>query len=354
MRSEYNNCTSREFRDIYRSIVSESDSIIKVMQVINEGAVQIGLILGANNRLDGLVTDGDIRRALVGGATLSDPVHKFVQRDFRSVGIGTNRSQALDLMKAFNIQHLPILDDQGRLVGLHLLERLIKTEVVHNPALILAGGKGTRLGELTRNTPKPMIKVAGRPILERLVLHLVGSGVRRIFFSVNHLADVIKDHFSDGEDYGCEITYLEEDEPLGTGGCLALLEPFQIKHPLIVMNGDLVTDFSVAGMLKAHRRERNVITVGVKEYTHRIPFGCLELDGAKVRSIREKPVHVATINAGIYVINPDQFAGRTPEFFPITNYVEMALERGESVGAFQVDDWIDVGVPAELAKAQGQ
>ena len=163
------------------------------MQVINEGAVQIGLILGANNRLDGLVTDGDIRRALVGGATLSDPVHKFVQRDFRSVGIGTNRSQALDLMKAFNIQHLPILDDQGRLVGLHLLERLIKTEVVHNPALILAGGKGTRLGELTRNTPKPMIKVAGRPILERLVLHLVGGGIRRIFLSVNHLAKVIKD-----------------------------------------------------------------------------------------------------------------------------------------------------------------
>jgi dTDP-glucose pyrophosphorylase len=345
-------CVLKECGEIRDLIVSESDSVIEAMRAIDEGAAQVGLLLDADNRLYGLITDGDIRRALLSGASLSDPVGGFVRRDFRSVGICTPRTEALDLMKVFCIKHLPIVDEKGRLAGLHLLERLIKPDALSNPALILAGGKGTRLGDLTKDVPKPMIKVAGRPILERLILHLVGSGVRQVFLSVNYLSDVIKDYFGNGQEYGCEITYLEEDEPLGTGGCLALLSSFQIEHPLIVMNGDLVTNFSVSGIVKSHLEQKNAITVGVKSYTHEIPFGCLELAGSRVCSLREKPVFETLINAGIYVIDQSQFEALDVEYRPITSLITKAVERGELVGAYAIDDWIDIGLPAELSKAR--
>ncbi len=257
-------------------------------------------------------------------------------------------------MKCFAIKQLPILEDDGRLAGIHLLERLIQPEVLPNAALILCGGRGTRLGSITQNIPKPMVKVAGRPILERLILHLVGSGVRQIFLAVNYLANVIEDHFGDGVAFGCEITYLRESEPLGTGGPLGMLKALQLDDPVIVMNGDLVTDFSVDGLVTSHTKSCNSITVGVKPYTHQVPFGCIQLNGSRIVSLIEKPVYKSIINAGVYVVEPSVIERAKIEFRPITDFIEESLACGERVGAFEILDWIDVGVPAELAKARGE
>lgn len=202
-----------------------SGTLWEALRVIDRAAEGICLMVDESQRLLGTITDGDIRRTLLKGMALTDSVEACAQRAFASVQTNAPRAEVIDLMQARQLKHIPILDDQGRLKGLHLLREVIGTQPKPNWAVIMAGGKGTRLGELTKSTPKPMLKVAGRPILERLVLHLVGCGIRRIFISTNYLAGVIEDHFGDGSHFGCRIDYLREspDEPLGTGGSLSLL-----------------------------------------------------------------------------------------------------------------------------------
>lgn len=325
------------------------------LRVIDQGACGICLLVDPQQHLLGTVTDGDIRRALLKGATLQDRVQPHAHTAFTSVHVRTPRAEVLDLMQARQIHQVPILDDEGRLKGLHLLHEIIGSAPRPNWAVIMAGGKGTRLGELTRSTPKPMLKVAGRPILERLVLHLVGSGIRRIFISTNYLAGQIEEHFGDGARFGCRIEYLREqpEEPLGTGGSLALL-PEAPTDPIFVCNGDLVTQVDIAGLLEFHREGGQLATIGVRGYTHEIPFGCLEVSDGRVLSLVEKPALSQLINAGIYVLDPTLVTRVPRRHFPITELFEEALRQGDPVGAFEIaDEWIDVGQREQLKQARG-
>ncbi|WP_182865751.1 sugar phosphate nucleotidyltransferase [Rhodopirellula sp. JC639] len=339
---------------IERLLVNQDATILESMRVIDEGAARLALVVDRQRKLLGVITDGDLRRALLNGADLHSAVMPFANTAYRSVNVKTSRNEALDLMKCFTIEQLPVLDDAGFVCGLHLLNQLIQVETLPNAAVILAGGKGTRLGALTKTTPKPMISVAGRPILERIIIHLVGSGIRKIYLSVNYLSEQIEQHFGDGNQFGCSIEYLKEDKPLGTGGPLALLHGQQIEHATLVMNGDLVVDFDVQAMLSQHHRDANVITVGVKNYTHQVPFGCLQTNGGMVTKLVEKPVLQQTINTGIYAISPEIIATVKPKFTPITSLIEEALSEKKHVGAFRIDDWIDVGQPHQLAEARGE
>src|SRR3989304_1487910 len=200
--------------------IKQSATIREAMEAIQRGACWIALVVDNNSKLLGLITDGDIRRALLSGATLNDPLEPYMQRKFTAVPPTTGRSEVLDLMRARSLNQIPIVDQTGKLVGLHLMREIIGAVRRPNWAVIMAGGRGERLRPLTDSIPKPMIKVAGRPILERIVLHLVGYGIRRIFISVNYLSQVIEDHFGDGTRFGCTIEYLRETQPLGTGGSL--------------------------------------------------------------------------------------------------------------------------------------
>jgi NDP-sugar pyrophosphorylase family protein len=216
----------------------------------------------------------------------------------------------------------------------------------------MAGGKGTRLRPITDRIPKPMIKVAGRPILERIVLHLVGFGIRRVFVAVNYLGHIIKDYFGDGSQFGCRIDYLEEKEFLGTGGPLHLL-PSTPKDPLLVMNGDLVTQANFDHMLAFHQNGGFIATIGVIRYTHQVPFGCLETDGNRIVKLAEKPVLDRLANAGIYVLSPVLLTRVPPGFFPITTLFEDCLGRNDPLGAFEIkEDWIDVGERNQLRASQ--
>ena len=204
-------------------LVAESATLRDAMAAVDRGAARIALAVDADGRLTGVVTDGDLRRALLGGTDLQDPVAPVLTRRYLSVTTGDGRAAALELMRARRIDAVPVVDADGRPVGLHLLQQFLEPVIRTNWAVIMAGGQGVRLRPLTDNLPKPMIAVAGRPIIERLVLHLVGFGLKRIFVAVNYMGDVIEEHLGDGSRLGVRVEYLREDKALGTAGALGLL-----------------------------------------------------------------------------------------------------------------------------------
>jgi dTDP-glucose pyrophosphorylase len=325
------------------------------MEVIDVSGLEIAMVVDQHRRLKGVLTDGDIRRALLGGAELTDSVDPHVQSRFTSVRSSTGRNEVLDIMRARSFSQIPVVDDEGRVIGLHLLKEMIGNVDRPNWAIIMAGGRGERLRPITDSIPKPMVQVAGRPILERIVLHLVGFGITRIFLAVNYMSDVIQDHFADGSRHGCRIEYLQEDFSLGTGGALSLLAERPVDA-LLVLNGDILTQVDVGSMLDFHRDGGYKATIGLRDYSYKVPYGVVEVDRDRVVDIREKPSHVWSANCGIYVIQPD-LVSRVPrgEYFRMPDLMGDCLKRGEPVGGYPVEgDWMDIGRPGELQRARGE
>lgn len=335
-------------------IIGTADTIFRAMEVINANWRELALVEDDAHRIVGLITDGDIRRGLLAGLTLAAPAASVMSRDFRHVGREEGRAHVVDMMRALGIRQVPVLDAERRLVSIHFLRDLICADPKPNCAVIMAGGRGTRLLPLTRQCPKPMVLVAGRPILERLILHLVGHGIRDIFISINYLGEMIESHFQDGSRFGCRLRYLREDKPLGTGGSLTLL-PEPPAHPLVVMNGDQVTQADITAMLEFHQREGVEATLGIRPYNVEIPFGVVETDRGRLTGLTEKPIKSYLISTGIYVLSPSvlPLIPRDEEF-PITNLFTELHRQGRAVGTHGIEgDWIDVGTPRDLCAANG-
>ncbi len=348
--------------------VGVSATLRRALEVIEDRSASMCLILDDDGRLAGSLSDGDVRRAFLAGASLDDLAQPWSRPDPTTVISGTDRSAVLDLMRALAVPQIPEVDADGRVVRLHLLKEIVGSAPRPNRAVILAGGRGTRLRSATGDLPKPMVAVAGRPILERLVLHLVGAGVTDISLAVGYGADVIRQYFGDGEAFGCHLTYLTEDEPRGTAGPLrglieaGLLDTSEARDParrtpVIVLNGDLVTSFSVSGLLATHRATAARLTVAVTDYVHEVPYGVLQTEGPghRVTGLEEKPTWLGTVNAGVYAIDPALVAdipdGRP---VPMTELIEACLERGDTVTAWPVvGEWHDVGRPQDLERARG-
>lgn len=332
-----------------------SGTLLDAMRSLERSGRKIVLIVSEDGRLLATLTDGDIRRAQLSGATLASPAMPAAAKSFFSIRASASRVEVLELMQAKSIEQVPVLDDDGMLVGLHLLHEILATRPRDNAAVIMAGGQGTRLRPLTETIPKPMIRVAGRPILERIVLHLTGFGVRKIYIAINYLGDVIERHFGNGSGVGCSIEYLRETEPLGTAGALSLL-PVKPERSIVVLNGDLVTQADIGRMLDQHETGGHALTVGTYPYTHVIPYGCVDLNGTEVLRIREKPQVVQTVNAGIYIVRPDLLAW-VPSGAPMTmpGLIEAALAREEQVHAFEIQgEWHDIGQREQLMIARGE
>lgn len=341
-------------------LAGDGASIRDCLTIIDTHDVGTVFVVDRARRLSGVVGEREIRRALVAGAQPDDPVAAIVDSPSATARPEEGRAEVLDVMRALGVGEVPIVDGDGRVVGIHVDTDVVGAEPLPNWAVVMAGGRGTRLAPLTDAVPKPMLPVAGRPILERIVLHLVGSGIRRIFLSVNYLGGIVEQYFGDGTAYGCAIDYLREepDRPLGTGGALGLLDGIGERPgaPVLLMNGDLVTGFSVAELLAAHERLGGVATIAATEYEHQIPFGVLESDAGRLLRIVEKPRPSWAVNAGIYVLSPPLLARVPPgEPFPITRLFDDCLSRGERIGLWTLrDSWQDIGRPDELAQARGQ
>jgi len=341
-------------------LTETAPSIRAALEVIDGFALNAALIVDAHRNLIGIVTDGDLRRALLGGASLDGSVVPFMTRNPEVVGEWESRASVLDLMLSRGIDQLPVVDANGKLAGLHTLRELLGRGVKETPTLILAGGRGTRLGRETRSVPKPMLRVAGRPILERLINHCVGFGFTNITLSVAHLADDIIAYFGDGNHFGCQITYLHdrEGEPRGTGG------PFvdfvrsrpNCGDPILVINGDLVTDANLSSLVESHDDAGALMTIATYDYMHEVPFGVVEAEASGfIRQVEEKPLLSVPVSAGMYAISPAAAQGLPDEGpIPMTEVVRKLLAQGSKVLAFPITtDWLDVGSPGDLRKARG-
>ena len=290
-----------------------------------------------------LIEDLDVAALKISSGDLTyTPLLRFVSGADRPILLSTGMADMDEIKRA--------LDDLSGadVVLLHCVSQYPAPEE-------MAGGEGQRLRPLTEQIPKPMVRVAGRPVLERLVPHLVGWGIRRIFLSINYLGEIIEDHFGDGSRFGCSIEYLREDEPLGSGGSLALL-PEPPPDPLLVMNGDLITQVNVRRLLERHETRSNLATIGLHSHSLEMPYGVVKTVDADVVELVEKPTESYLVNAGIYVLSRALVA-RVPDgkLFPITKLFDDALSRNETIGWYLIEeDWIDVGSHRDLDEARGR
>jgi dTDP-glucose pyrophosphorylase len=345
---------SRKLIDLYSLSLPPQVSIRDAISVIDRGSIQVGLVT-ESERLVGIVTDGDIRRALLKGVTLDAPVAGIMRRDFRFLPENASSAEALALMQRESINHIPALDEAGRVVHLFLLEDLIKLQKRPNSVVIMAGGEGKRLRPLTHDCPKPMLQVAGKPLLEIILNQCLDAGFEDFYFAVNYLKEKIQSHFQDGSAWGARIQYLEEDKPLGTAGALSLL-PRRPDHPILVLNGDVLTRVDYSNLLRFHADHQFTATLCVREHSTQIPFGVVRMDDLKVVALDEKPVLTHYVNAGVYLLNPD-ILDLVPKntLFDMPQLLETATRQGQSVCAFPIHEyWLDIGRPETLKRAHGE
>ena len=338
--------------DISRFFVTPRSSLQTAMRVIDQGAVQIALVVDDRQRLLGTLSDGDIRRALLNGANLESSVEQFMNRQFRFVRSSENQQSVLEMMRRDVLRQIPVLDEMDCVVQLILLQELLGPKRIHNPVVIMAGGKGTRLRPYTEHCPKPMLPVGDKPMLEILLEQCIASGFHCFYFSVNYLKEQIIDYFGDGSKWGVSIRYLIEDEPLGTAGSLRLL-PNSVVAPFLVLNGDVLTRLDSSRLIQFHDEHDAKATLCVREHELTVPFGVVKTDGVELAGFHEKPTYQYQVNAGVYVIDPDLLPLLPPhQFTDMPTLLVRAQSAGHRVAVCPIHEyWLDIGRPETLEQA---
>jgi dTDP-glucose pyrophosphorylase/predicted transcriptional regulator len=335
------------------ALVSSSTSLRQTIEAITEGSLQIALVVDSEGKLLGTVTDGDIRKAILAGKDLDITAGEAMRSQPITSASKTPRAAILKLMREKRIHQMPLVDDQGRVVDVLTVDDMIGAAQKPNAVVIMAGGLGTRLHPLTEETPKPMLKVGGKPILETIIQSFIDQGFTNFFVSVNYKANIISEYFGDGSRLGAKINYLHEKSRLGTAGGLSLL-PRDIHAPIIVMNGDLLTRISVDALLDFHERESAVATMVVREDQYQVPYGVVEVDGTQIVGVEEKPIQRHLVNAGIYVISQDGLSNIPGDtFYDMPTHFAKLAANGHRTAAFPLHEyWVDIGRLDELERAQ--
>ncbi len=326
-----------------KTLVQPTATIRKAIEKIDTNATQIALVVDEHGRLLGTVTDGDVRRGLLSGISLDDTVGHIMNINPTVAHRNQSSQSILTLMRDKTLYQIPVVDEHGVVTGLEVLKTLIG-QSRPNPVVIMAGGLGTRLRPHTDTCPKPMLKVGGKPILETILGNFVEQGFRQFYLSVNYMAEMIIDHFGDGAAWGVEIEYLRETERLGTAGALSLI-PERPAAPVLVMNGDLLTQVNFNHLLNFHAKHKSVATMAVREYEFQVPFGVVNLEMPRILRIDEKPVHHFFVNAGIYALDPEVI-DMVPkgEYFDMTTLFDRLIEAKRSTIAFPIREyWLDIG-----------
>ncbi|RPG60557.1 MAG: CBS domain-containing protein [Flavobacteriaceae bacterium TMED81] len=327
--------------------------IREVMEVLDSAAHQIALVTNSDDILIATVTDGDIRRGLLKGVDLNAPVSEVMNRNPMTLIEGTSDETAWKLMRERGVGQIPIVDTKGRLVSVTLRNGRIGSKPWPNRVILMAGGLGVRLHPLTEKMPKPMLPVAGKPLLERIITRFKGQGFRRFTLSLNYLGHVIKDHFGDGATLGVRVDYIEETTRMGTGGALSIL-PQRPEEPFIVMNGDILTTVSFSKILEFHNKTNSIVTICTREFNLQVPYGVLNTEGNRLVSMEEKPVHKYLINAGIYALSPVVFEFlQNEESLDLPDLIERVRDLGHRVSVFHISGyWMDIGSHKDLERAR--
>ncbi|MBT8568324.1 NTP transferase domain-containing protein [Polynucleobacter paneuropaeus] len=320
-----------------------------MIQNLNKSALKISLVINENGIFEGTISDGDVRRGLLAGLDLDAPITSIIHRGSIVVPPDLNREVVLKLMSANFIQQIPIVDLDGRLLGLHLWEDVAIPPERLNQIVIMAGGAGQRMRPHTEDCPKPMLHVAGKPMLEHIILRAKQEGFKKFVLAIHYLGFMIEDYFGDGSAFGVEIQYLREKAPLGTAGALSLLRP-QSELPFIVTNGDVMSDIRYSELLDFHVRHKSAATMAIKLHEWHNPFGVVHTDGVQIIGFEEKPIVRTHVNAGVYVLDPISL-----ELLEDNGYCDMPalFKRLQEIGKYVVaypmhEPWLDVGRPADL------
>jgi dTDP-glucose pyrophosphorylase len=333
-------------------LVSPQTSLRDALAVIDRVGSQIALVVDNERRLLGTLSDGDIRRALLKGIALTDPVLPAMFTSPTFARDSEDRASVLAKMRRRGIHQMPIVDSQSRVVGLEIYVDYFDTPKRSNWVVIMAGGRGTRLGELTRDVPKPMLPVGSRPILETIVRHVAEQGFERIYLAVNYKAEQIEAHFGDGATWGADIRYLREDQPLGTAGALNLL-PEAPQEPVVVTNADLLTKEDFGYMVERHAEAGAAATMAVRPYEMQVPFGVVRERNGQIESIDEKPLQRFVVSAGIYVLSPPALA-LVPrgQHFDMPTLFDALIARGLPTRSHHVRSyWLDIGRMPDYERA---
>lgn len=337
-------------------LIPPETTLRATIEVIDRAALQIALVVDVDDRLLGVVTDGDIRRALIRDLSLEHTVAEVMNKRPKVAFLQDSKTQMIAMMEGHHLYQLPVVDENGRVVRLESLQALYKQPSFPNPVFLLAGGFGTRLRPFTDDCPKPLLEIGGKPILETIIENFIKSGFRQFYIAVHYRATQIKDYFGDGGRWGINIEYIDEVEPMGTAGAIGMLPDGLPDVPLIVMNGDILTQIDFSRLLAYHNEQQAIATLCVRQYEYQIPYGVVKLDQQRVIGIEEKPLQSCLANAGIYVLDHSLI-----KTVAILNMLDMPtllnqqLAEGELVATFPINDyWLDIGREADFLRAQGE
>ena len=332
--------------------LSVNSTIKDALQTINNGGLQVAIVVDENDALVGTVTDGDIRRGLLNGLDLNSSVSLVVHKSPSVASVGDTKESILKIALAKKLHKIPLVDELGKLVGIEDIEDIIRPVSKTNRVVLMVGGLGTRLRPLTQDTPKPMLKVGNKPILQTIVEKFAEYGFVNITMCVNFNASIIRDYFGDGKEFGVNIDYVLEQKRMGTAGALSLLKE-RPSEPFLVMNGDLLTNVNFEHILNYHALNKATATMCVREYDYEVPYGVVKMNDNKIIEIAEKPVQKFFVSAGIYMLSPE-ILDIIPqdEFYDMPTLFEKAIAQDKNVISFPIHEyWIDIGRLEEYQKA---
>lgn len=345
---------TKEKNKVWRqAVLLESSTIGQAISNLNDSGIKIVLVVDKANKLIGTVSDGDIRRGLLKGLDLKSAIAGVVHQDALVVPVEMGRATVMQLMAANNIQQVPVVDAQQQLQGLHLWNEVTTPPIRSNLMVIMAGGKGSRLLPHTSNCPKPLVEVAGKPMLEHIIESAKLEGFNHFIISIYHLGYMIEDYFGNGERLGVKIDYLREQSPLGTAGALGLLN-ISPDEPFVVTNGDLISDIRYGELLDFHDRHKASATMAVRVHEWQHPFGVVHTQGVEITGFEEKPLARSHINAGVYALSPEvlsQLTAGTPCDMPML-FERLRASAKRTLAYPMHEPWLDVGRPEDLKKAR--
>jgi dTDP-glucose pyrophosphorylase len=336
----------------HKAIIQSDATVQQAISNLNEVAIKIVLVVNKAGELEGTISDGDIRRGLLKGIDLNSSINSVIHRNSLVVPPEMTRDMVKQLMVANKIQQIPAVDEHRRIVGLHLWDEITSTPERSNMMVIMAGGKGIRLRPHTENCPKPMLPVAGRPMLEHIIERAKAEGFRHFVLAVHYLGHVIEDYFGKGERMGVKIDYLRENTPLGTAGALSLLNPLP-EQAFVVTNGDVITDIKYGELLDFHTRHSAAATMAVRLHEWQHPFGVVQTQGIEIVGFEEKPIARSHINAGVYALDPytlSELCQGTRCDMP-TLFERLQAQSKRTIAYPMHEPWLDVGRPDDLVFA---
>lgn len=324
--------------------VYKNYSIKHTLQVLDAGGKGIVLLVDEHKKLLGTITDGDIRRAILKGISLDESVEKVVHFNPISIKNEMRKEEVKELFIKKALKVIPIVNENNVVIDLITINDILLPAGKENIVVIMAGGLGTRLKELTKEIPKPMLKVGDDPMLQHIINNFKQYGYNKMLLSVNYKSEIIENYFQDGFAYGVKINYIKETKRLGTAGGIRLAKSY-IDGPFFVINGDIFTNLNVDNMMRFHIENNYDITVGTRKHSFQIPYGVVDTKDNKIKGLKEKPVIEYLINGGVYCLNPD-LIDYIPddEYFEITDLINICIKNGKTVGSYEINDyWMDIG-----------